>query len=328
MRIPEFQYEKPASLEQCFEHLEKSRNETSILAGGSDLLINMKLGVAMPRVVMSIRSLDELNSLNIDENDNLHIGACCTLSQLAAENIIRDKFPALFMAIKYVASMHIRNVATIGGNLCLDTRCWYFNQSKSWRASRKSCYKTGGNLCHAVKNSKRCHAINKSDIAPVLMVMDAEVVVKKSGNERRIKISEFFADNGLKPNLLEVGGILTEIIIPPSPREYQSTFLKVANRRGIDFALGSIAVSINKNAKGVSGVSLILGSLRSSPVQLKKTAAIILESGLTDKSIENASETAVTELGTVTNIYTSAGYKRDLVRALVKKALHKLINGK
>ncbi len=327
MYISHFDHIKPNSLEEGLSVLKASGGRASILAGGTDLLMNMKLGLAQPDKVVSIRSLQELGTVSFKDDGSLTMGACCTLSQLAKHNELADGFPALSAAIKAVASKHIRNIATIGGNLCLDTRCWYYNQSRQWRASREPCYKSGGNRCHAIKGNKQCSAINKSDTAPVLLALNARVVAQKMGSERDIPLSGFFVDDGMKPNSLEPEEIVTAITVPPSTPDTKTTFLKVANRKGVDFALGSMVASITEEQKEVSSATLIIGALTSAPVRLKKAASIIVESGLNKKSIEAAAESARFEIGTVTNLFNSSGYKRDLAKALTKQTLNHLRQG-
>ena len=324
MRLPDFKFEKPASLNEVLAMFDPSSGNACLLAGGTDLLINMRLGIVEPETVISIRSLPELNSVSEESDGSISIGAGCTLSELAKNLLITERLPSLSDAIKSVASKHLRNIATIGGNLCLDNRCWYYNQSKSWRSARESCHKTGGKMCHSIKNSKECHAINRSDIAPVLLAINAELIIKKTGHERRIPVEEFFVKSGLKGNALEPGEILTSIIIPDDLSKKETVFIKAANRKGIDFGLGNIAVSLTKEGNDITEAAIYIGAFTSAPVKLEKTASIVMKSGLNDKSIEAASEIARKEAGTLTNLFNSAGYKRDLIRGLVKKALTNL----
>lgn len=324
MRLPRFEYVKPESVEECLTILEKSGRNAGVLAGGTDLLVNMKYGVKRPEKVISIKTIPGLCNAPSTANGYLHIGPCNILSDLTANSLITEKYPALSVAIKSVASKHIRNMASIGGNICLDTRCQYYNQSKLWRDSRAACYKTGGSVCHAVKGSNRCHAINSSDTAPILIALNAEIVAQKSGHERAIPIKDFYQDNGAQPTALNPDELLTSIKIPDSADNSHSAFIKLSFRKGIDFAVGSIAAHISGSSKKCKAVRLIIGSFASAPLSLEKAANIIAESGLTDKSIETAAETARSELGTLTNLFTSAGYKRDISKPLVKRALLEL----
>jgi 4-hydroxybenzoyl-CoA reductase subunit beta len=326
MRLPHFEYVKPATLEEGLNVLQKSGKNARVLSGGTDLLINMKYRVVRPEVVIGVKSIPDLCRISSDTKGNTSIGAGVTLSDLASNTSLAEEFPAFNHAVKSVASKHIRNMASIGGNICLDTRCWYYNKSKLWRDSREVCHKLGGKLCHAIKGSERCHAINSSDTAPILITLDAKVKVAKKGNERVISIKDFFQDNGAQPTVLEPEEMVTSLLLPKNNGFSRTTFMKVTSRKGLDFAMGSIAVKVQENGNGLNEVRLVIGSIASAPIILKKAAQVVMESGLTEGAIEKAALTARSELGTLTNLFTSAGYKRHLAEVLVKRALLELGN--
>ena len=227
--------------------------------------------------------------------------------------------------MRSVASKHIRNMACIGGNVCLETRCWYYNQSKLWRDARERCHRTGGSVCHAIKGAARCHAINSSDTAPVLVALDAGIEVMKKGEKRLIPARQFYCDDGMTPyaslSLPRWSPPCT--CLPAMARAVQHlsscpcagalTLPCAASRRGQTSA-----------ARASANVRLVLGSIASMPVVLEKAAQVIMESGLTDSAIKKAGEVARTELGVLTNLYTSAGYKRQLAEVLVTRALSEL----
>ena len=324
MRLPKFEYVKATSTEEALEVLKKYGKSARLLAGGTDLLVNMKYRVTRPEIVIGIKSVKELSLISPAPDGHTRIGAGVTLNDLAGNGLIAEKFPAFNSAVKSVASQHIRNMASIGGNICLDTRCWYYNQSQLWRDSRELCHKTGGKVCHAIKGSNRCHAINNADTAPVLMALDANITAVKKGGERVIPVKDFFKDNGARHTVLEPEEMLTAVLLPESDGNSHSTFIKVSIRKGLDFAHGSIAALVRGNGKGCTEVRLIIGSMTSAPLTLEKSSQIIIESGLTEGSIEKAAVTARSELGTLTNLFTSAGYKRHLAEVLVKRALNEI----
>lgn len=326
MRLPRFEYLRPATLDECLKSLEAWGSRAQILAGGTDLIVNMKYRVACPEKVVSIRSLPELCTIAPDGKGGLSIGAAVTLADSAAHSALAAEFPAYRQAVKSVASQHIRNVATVGGNICLDTRCWYFNQSHFWREAREVCYKLGGKRCHAIRGSERCHAINSSDSAPVLIALGASVVLVKKGHERIVPLKDFFQDNGARPTSREPGEMIVSVSIPGSTGNSRTTFIKVSMRRGIDFAMGSIAAHLTRSSEGGAEVVLVLGALASKPIVLKKAPRIVREEGFSEGAIEKAALTARSELGVLTNLFTSAGYKRHLAEVLVKRALTELAN--
>jgi len=197
MRLPRFHYIRPTTLDAGLALLAQLGKKAKILAGGTGLLVNMKHHVVCPDTVVSIKEMHGLTAVSSEDGGNLRIGSCLNITDLAKTSSIVKKAPALVQAAKSVASQHIRNMATVGGNICLDTRCWYYNQSKLWRDARERCHRTGGSVCHAIKGSDRCHAINSSDIAPVLVALGATIEVVKTGMKRLVPAREFYREDGM-----------------------------------------------------------------------------------------------------------------------------------
>ena len=214
MRLPRFDHIKPESLEVSLAFLEKSGKKARLLGGGTDLLVSMKYGLSHPDTLISLKALPELSGITADNHGNIVIGAGVTLSNLAKNPIISEKISVLKKAVLSVASKHIRNMATIGGNICLDTRCWYYNQSKLWRDARDLCHKTGGSVCHAIKGAGRCHAINSADTVPVLAVLKAAVRLVINNGERLVPIKEFYKDD-----MPHINSITIKLFIAEKERE-------------------------------------------------------------------------------------------------------------
>ena len=326
MRLPRFEHLKPTSLEECLEVLAESGQEAGLMAGGTDLLCNMKFGVIKPRKVVSIRSLPELCQVSADGEGSLHIGACATLSDLLQNPLVAESFPALRNAIKSVGSVHVRNMATISGNICLAPRCWYYNQSRQWRSALAACHREGGKECHAIKGAQRCHAINSSDTAPILMALDARVCLRKKDGERWLPLREFFRDDGNRHTVLEAGEMLTSVVVAKASARNRSLFMKVQLRRGLDFAIGSIGASLRRNGKGEE-IALVMNSLSSAPLILAKASQAVMAEGFAEAAIAKAATAARGELGPLTNLFTSAAYKRRIVEVLVRRALADLKKG-
>ena len=324
MQLPRFEYVRPQALDEALTVLARPGTRAKILAGGTDLLVNMKQRTVCPELVVSIKTLPELSAIAADAQGGMAIGAAANLTDLAEHAAIAEKFPAFSRAVRFVASQHIRNMACIGGNICLETRCWYYNQSKLWRDARERCHRTGGSVCHAIRGAARCHAINSSDTAPVLVALDAGIEVMKKGEKRLIPARQFYRDDGMAHTILDPSGMVTSLHLPAGNGTSRSAFIKLSMRRGIDFALCSIAARADISGAGAASVRLVLGSIASLPVVLEKAAQVIMESGLTDSAIKKAGEVARTELGLLTNLYTSAGYKRQLAEVLVTRALSEL----
>jgi len=320
MLLPQHNYLKPASLDECLKALSEAGEFGQIVAGGTDVILNMRLKLFRPKTVISIRRLPELARVEALPDGSLRIGAACRLTDLAENPAIDRRFPAFADSIRSVASTHIRNMATLGGNICLKTRCWFTNNSAQWRQGKENCLKTDGGICHVIKSSEdKCHAINNSDTPVALMALGAILTIQKSGQQRELPITEFFNDDGIDFMQLSPDELVTHVTIPPC--NDRSVFIKHAARRGIDFSIGSIAARCDGEDEQTDHVELILGSLSTAPIRLLEAAEIIRHAGLTDTAIEQAAETVRGDLGVVTNLYSRAVYKKQIARVLVKRAL-------
>lgn len=322
MQLPEFEYLRPKSLSEGLAALAEHGDDARVMSGGSDLLLNMKFRLDTPKYLISFNALPELQTIDELDDGSLRIGAGCTLTALAEHALIAQRYPSLRAAVVSVGSKHVRNAGTLGGNICLETRCWYTNQSENWRESRDGCFKTDNELCHVIKSASKCHAINSSDTAPVLMVLDASLVLANRAGERTVPIMEFYRDDGVDHTVLQPGEILVAVVIPP-PRG-RTIYAKLAQRTGLDFASGTFAAGVRGPVGKPEHVRLVMGSVGPEPKVLHDAEQIILGSGLNDASIEAATLAARASLGEVTNLFTPSGYKRRLVKALIKDALREL----
>jgi 4-hydroxybenzoyl-CoA reductase subunit beta len=322
MQLPRFEYVRPKSLAQALAVLAEHGDDAAIMSGGSDLLINMKFRLDNPKVLISLNGLPELQTVEELADGSLRIGGACSLTGLAENRLIEERYPALHDAIYSVGSRHVRNIATLGGNLCLETRCWYTNQSENWRRSREGCFKTDAELCHVIKSADRCHAINSSDTAPALIALDAEVILASHGEERQLPLLDFFRDDGVDHTVRRHGEVLVAVIVPPSAGH--AVFAKLSQRVGLDYAVGSFAAFVAGDCAKPESVRLVLGSVAAMPTILAESEFLLMESGLTDDAIENAALSARHALGEITNLFTPAGYKRRLIKALVRDALFEL----
>jgi 4-hydroxybenzoyl-CoA reductase subunit beta len=319
MQLPEFEYIRPKSLAEGLAALAEHGPDATIMSGGSDLLINMKFRLDTPKYLVSFNAVPELQAIEPQADGGLRIGAGCKLTQLADSEVLEEQYPALHAAIFSVGSRHVRNAGTIGGNICLDTRCWYTNQSENWRETREGCFKTDAELCHVIKSASVCHAINSSDTAPVLMVLGASVILASIDGEREVPMMEFYNNDGVDHTVLNAGEILVAVALPPP--QGRTVYAKLAQRDGLDFASGTFSAAIHGGNGKPEFVCMVMGSVGPEPKVLTESAQVILGSGLNDESIERAALAARSSLGEVTNLFTPSGYKRRLVKALVKDAL-------
>lgn len=322
MLLPVHDYARPASLDEALTLLREGGGRARVIAGGTDLVFNMRGMLETPARVVSIRSLPELRGVETLADGSLRLGAGERLADLAGHPAIAPRYPALAAAIRSVASLHVRNMATLGGNLCLQTRCWYTNQSEEWRAGRGPCLKTGTSDCHVLRGTPVCVALNNSDIAPLLVAMRASVTLAGPDGRREVAVAGFYTSDGVAHTVLQADEVLVAVTIPPESR--QLLYLKQSARTGLDFSWGTIAAAAAVNEGRVDSLDLVLGSLTTQPLRLREPVRLVLEQGLGDGTIAAAQAALRPELGALTNLYTPAAYKRELARALLGRALRQL----
>ncbi len=319
MLLPDHEFRKPASLSEGLAALRSVDGEIRLLGGGTDVIFNMRGRLFQPDVLLSLKDLPELQLVEELDGGALRLGAGCRLSDLERHPAV-GKHPGLVAGIRAVASRHVRNMATLGGNLCLDTRCWSTNQTAEWRTAKGPCLKTGEPVCHAIKTSPICVALNASDTAPALIALDAVVTLVDADGQRDLPLDEFYTDDGVEHTVRRADEILQAVTVPPPGDTRAMTYIKETARKGNDFAYGTIAARIATDGR----VRLCIGSLATRPAQLRVPAQIVAEQGLGDAAIDAAVDATRDELGALTNLYTPAAYKSVLARGLVRRALTQL----
>ena len=217
-------------------------------------------------------------------------------------------------------------MGTIGGNICLDTLCWYYNQSHQWRKSRIACFKRGGDRCYVAKGAKRCCALFQADTPPALIALGAKVKVVSPDKERLIDIEEFYTQTGEKVNTLGADDFVQEIQILTPPRGSGGSYVKFSHRDAIDFPIVGIAAQINLANGKCGSVRIAFTAVASGPVRVKESEEVLLGNTITDILVENAAELAQEKIRPLPHMAVSAGYKRRLIKVMVKDSLMKAWN--
>jgi 4-hydroxybenzoyl-CoA reductase subunit beta len=317
MLLPAHEFLKPASLADGLAALAADGPGTRLLGGGTDVVFNMRNRLFQPRVLLSVRELPELQGIRTEPDGGLRLGAGCRLADLAGDDGIAARYPALTAAARAVASSHVRNMATLGGNLNLDTRCWYTNQTQEWRAARGGCLKTGVPGCHVVHTATTCVAINNADMPPALIALGATAMLASVRGRRELPLAQYYRADGVAHTARADDELLLEVRLPPA--RGTAVFIKDTARQGIDFAYATVGAW-----RSGTELRLVLGSLGPAPVVLRQSVAVIAEQGWGDAALDAAAAAAREDLGTLTGLYTPASYKRELARTLVRRALEAL----
>ncbi len=322
--LPIFEYHKPRTLAEATGLLAALGDKAMILAGGTDVLPNMKQGLFEPEHVVSIAALDELRGIGFTRDpgglEHLVIGSGMRLSEIADSLLVTRVAPALAEAAGLVGGPHHRAMGTLGGNICLDTRCRYYNQTYFWRKALGFCLKKDGTACHVVKGGAKCVAAASNDSAPALMALDAELLLLGNTGERRVRAVDFYTADGIRNTVLRPGEIVVRATIPVVSGR-RSAFEKLRKRGAIDFPLLSIAARIDRDPeKRIRAVDIVVSALGARPRRVRAAAKVApgaAETGLA----ESLAAGAYAECKPLTNLDEEAEWRREMVPVLVKKAV-------
>jgi len=285
-----------------------------ILAGGTDILVNMKHRVETPPIIVNIKRIPGLDFIRQD-NGFIRIGALTSLKKVYRDPLIIEKLPALASAASHVGSYHHQSMGTIGGNICQQNRCKYFNQSQWWRSSRPTCFKAGGEVCHVVNKKEVCYSNYCGDVAPALLVMNAMAILEGEGGSREISLESLFSGDGKSPLELKKGEILTEIAVPSEALGVYSTYMKFSNRESIDFPIVGTALwaSLEKREYRVS-----FTAVDRRPLRAKNVEDLLRGKDLDEEIVEETHGLAAKEATPVDNSTYSPSYKRRLMGLLLR----------
>jgi 4-hydroxybenzoyl-CoA reductase subunit beta len=288
--------------------------KAKILAGGTDLLVNMKHRVVVPSVIVNIKRISHLDLIE-KKNGAIRIGALASLKSIYGNPLIRGKLPALALGASSVGSYHHQ---CMGGNICQQNRCKYFNQSQWWRSSRPLCFKAGGEICHVVNKKGICYSSYSGDVAPVLLALNAVVILESKKAKREIPLEGLFSGDGKVPLNLEGGEILREIIIPQEASDGFSTYMKFATRESIDFPIVGVALWASMENQEVR---VFFTAVDRRPVRAKRVEDFLGGRELNEETLEQAVDLSPKEATPVKTSIYSPSYKRKIMGLLLKVAL-------
>src|SRR2546426_3498838 len=292
LRLPPFRYLAPRTVEQATRLLAQEGEQAMLVAGGTDLYPNMKRRQFTPPVLIGLRGLEALKHISGSPEQGMRLGAGVTLTTLAEHPAVLQHYPALATAAGSVSTPQLRNMGTIGGNLLLDTRCNYYNQTEFWRHSIDYCMKKDGDVCLVAPGSPRCWAISSADTAPVLVSLDAQVRLVSVRGERVLPVRELFRDDGMNPYTRLGDEILTEIILQPAD-DWRSVYLKLRRRGSFDFPILGVAVALRfAGDETIADARITLGAVASHPVEATEAAKLLLGQRLNSELISEVATLA------------------------------------
>jgi 4-hydroxybenzoyl-CoA reductase subunit beta len=240
-------------------------------------------------------------------------------------SVVSRSYPVLAQAAGAVGFNQLRNMATLGGNVCLDNKCSYFNQSAFWWKSRPACFKRGGDRCYVVKGGNECFSLSAADTVSALMVLDAELLIRGSEHERRIPIADFYSGNGLKPHDLREDEFVSAILIPPEDSGWKQGFLKKSARGSVDFAIASLSVRLKMNGAIVEDAKIALNGVSAKPVRPAEAENSLKGKRIDEATVKQTAETALKEIKPLSLIGCSAFLRRNVIRAMFEDTFERLL---
>jgi 4-hydroxybenzoyl-CoA reductase subunit beta len=329
LRLPNFRYHAPRSVSEVVDLLAADPHHAMVVAGGTDLLPNMKRRQQTPLTLVGLRHVAGLRELR--RRDDLTVGACVTLAEIVRElgrSSPRDgalfRYGALWQAAAQVATPQLRNMGTIGGNLCLDTRCNYYDQSYEWRKAIDFCMKKDGGICWVATSSPKCLAVSSTDTAPALMALGASVSLASAGGSRQIALSDLYRNDGIQYLTRQPTELLTTVHVPELAG-WRSTYWKLRRRGAFDFPVLSVAVATKTSGDGtVEDARLVLGAVASRPLLVPEVTSALIGKALDDEVIEHAAEVAAHPARPMDNTDFSLIWRKRMTRDLASYALREL----
>jgi 4-hydroxybenzoyl-CoA reductase subunit beta len=338
LRLHRYAYHRPAALQEAADFL-AAHEDALLIGGGTDLMPNMKHGLFTPRHLVALKGIAELHGIGTADGEGtavpedspdarqVVIGASTTLSEVARHPLVRRRLPALAEAAGKVAGPQIRNQGTLGGNLCLDTRCTYYNQSRFWREALGYCLKKDGDVCHVTRVGKKCVAAHSADTPPVMMTLGAVADLASAGGTRSVPVEGFFVADGVWNAVRRRDEIVTRIRVPLPAPGVRMAYRKVRQRGSIDFPLLSIALAAELEPDDrVCAISLVVSALGARPRTVTGLDALAVGHRLPEVA-EAVARQAHKQCHPLENIIVDPEWRRAMVPVYVRRALAEVAPG-
>lgn len=328
MTLPRFDYARPTTLAQAVDVLHDADGRGKILAGGTDLVVSLQQKLFTPQVIMDIKGLRELRGIGFDSVRGLRIGAFTTIAQVVASSMIAANFPVLAQAASLVAGPNQRSMATLGGNLCLDTRCYWYIQSYFWRKACQFCLKKDGEVCHVAPGGKLCWAVYSGDTAPALLALEASVRLVSRGGERLVPLHAFYLNEGRARFKLRADELLTEVLVPPEMAGYRGSYQKFRLRGSVDYPLAEAAVVARLGRdRTVLDARLAITAVNPAPRLIPGVGELLTRQQPAEDAILQVVERALRVAKPLKTSASTPEYRRYLLGWLVAQGLRAVLNG-
>jgi 4-hydroxybenzoyl-CoA reductase subunit beta len=321
LNLPDFKLLRPRSINDAVSMLADHATDIRILAGGTDLLPSMRQRLFEPKYLLDVRHIAELKGIRTEPDGSVEIGALTPLTVIEKSDVLRQLYPVLPEAAKTVASPVLRNMGTIGGNICLDTRCLWYNQSFAWRKSCGFCIKKDSDICHVAPGGTKCWAAFSGDTPAALLCLQAEIEIATSSGIRRTKLSDFYTGEGDIYRRLEPNELVTRIILPASSANYRGIYRKLRIRGSIDYPLAGVAVVVKRSNGHIEDVCIGITAVNPAPTLVKGATELLVGKRLTEELADAAADLAAKTAKPLTTSALTPEYRREMIRVFTKRAV-------
>jgi 4-hydroxybenzoyl-CoA reductase subunit beta len=292
-----------------------------VLSGGTDLIPSMRQKLFEPQHVVDLHGISELRGIHAMSDGAVEIGALTTLSAIEKSPYLRQHFPVLTEAAATVASPVLRNMGTIGGNICLDTRCLWYNQSLTWRKGCGFCIKKDGDLCHVAPGGTKCWAAFSADTPPALLCLNAQIEIVGPKGARHIPLQEFYTGDGMNYRRLLSTELVTRVFLPAESADYRGVYRKLRVRGSIDYPLAGVAVAMKRSNGHVADAKIAMTAVNPAPVLVQQAGEMLIGKTIDEALAEAVGDIAARTAKPLTTSALTPEYRREMIRVFTKRAV-------
>jgi 4-hydroxybenzoyl-CoA reductase subunit beta len=321
LSLPQFRLLRPRTVADAVAYLAKHAGNIRVLAGGTDLIPSMRQKLFEPEYVLDLRAIKDLNGIDPQANGAVEIGALTPLREIERSPYLKQHYPVLTEAAATVASPVLRNMGTIGGNICLDTRCLWYNQSLTWRKGCGFCIKKDGDLCHVAPGGTKCWAAFSGDTPPALLCLTAEIEIAGPNGARRTPLSEFYTGDGVNYRNLQPNEIVTRVFLPAESADFRGVYRKLRVRGSIDYPLAGVAVAIKRANGRVSDARLAITAVNPAPLLIAQASEMLIGKAVDEDLAEAVGDLAARISKPLTTSALTPEYRREMIRVFTKRAV-------
>ena len=321
MSLPQFKLLRPRTAEATVSYLGELAGNIRVLAGGTDLIPSMRQKLFEPEYVLDLRGIETMRGIKPQPDGGVEIGALTTLRAIERSEYLRQHYPVLTEAAATVASPVLRNMGTIGGNICLDTRCLWYNQSLTWRKGCGFCIKKDGDLCHVAPGGTKCWAVFSGDTPPALLCLDAEIEIASANGTRRVPLRGFYTGLGDDYRKLQPNELVTRIFLPASAAGYRGVYRKLRVRGSIDYPLAGVAVVMKRSNGHIADARIGITAVNPAPMLVKGVGELLTGRVVNESLAEAVGDVAARTAKPLTTSALTPEYRREMIRVFTKRAV-------